>query len=233
MRNLLVGELLVDTGGDVRQHPAGGDDLDRIGAHGDLPADRLAALIDAVAHAEPGLDAGADVAAESVHLAVPAGRRQDRAHAQHPGTPNLALGDRFAQGEDDVGLLRAHIAHGGEAGFQSEARAVGAVQADFGVGILDRSHAIARAELHRQVHMAVDQAGQDAAVLQVDEARAFRRVDEALGDSGDLAARDANALRPLRRLARLGQQRARVDHRLVHSEDLPASRTRPSGNQVF
>ena len=212
---LVGGELLVDPGADVGEHPAGRRELDRVGALRHLQPHRPPAAVDAVADADVGLHAGADILAKAVGLAVPAGRRQDRADRQDARAGDLALGHRLAQRVDDLRLAGAQVAHGGEAGFQRQPGPMRAVEPDLGIGILDEAQPLAGAELHGQVYVAVDQARQHEAVLQVDQRRARRRIDEAGRHRGDPAIGDADALLRRRRLAGLGEQPARMDDDLA------------------
>jgi hypothetical protein len=71
---LRVRELLPEAGARVRQHAAGGRDLDQVGAHPNLLAHRAAAVVGARADARRAQHAG-DVLREAVHVRMTAMRR--------------------------------------------------------------------------------------------------------------------------------------------------------------
>ena len=102
----------------VRKHAAGGANLDQVGAVLDGLADLVLHAFDAVGHA-----VGGDVIFEGqqVVVAVPAGDAERRAAHQHARAGNIAGVDGIAQGDVAV-ALGTDVAHGGEAGLESETR---------------------------------------------------------------------------------------------------------------
>ena len=103
---------------------------------------------------------------------------------------HLAGGDRIAQRERDaVGV--AEIAHGGEAGGQRLARVDGGFVGLVGDALVTPSSCPSTPALSEvQVHVAVDQAGQDVAVAQVDDGGVRRRAVEGAGIDVAVAHRD-------------------------------------------
>ncbi len=106
--------------------------------------------------------------------------RDRRAGGDDPRAGHVAQGGGLAQREDRV-VVAAQVGHGGEAGHQG---ALGVARADqrlLGRGLGHLLQARVRALLAGDVDVAVDQAGQDEAGLQVDDLAAGLG-DVAVGD---------------------------------------------------
>ena len=124
-----ITELLVQTGGGVGQDPAGGRDLDDVGAGADLGADRAHTVFRSRTDAF-GRQQVQDVGAEAVGVAVAAVNRHGRARCNDARPRHVARLHRLAQGEDRF-VVGPEIGDGGEARHQGAARIAGA---DHGLG---------------------------------------------------------------------------------------------------
>ena len=210
--HLVVHHLLIEPSGDIAEHPAGGGELDHVGAGADLLAGRAAAIVGAVAGiaglhdqaCKPAIGAVAAVAMSTRHRDHPRCRKDIRAG-------ELTGVDRVAQGQDEP-RIATEIAHRGETGEQGLA------------GVEDRGERLILIVAARcleprlepvveagEMDVAVNQAGQHGRVAQVHDARAGE-IDEGVADLGDGPAADDDSDVAARRLARFGNQRASVDY---------------------
>ena len=149
---------------------ARGHDLDQVGAVLVVLAHRLPGIgrriDDAVLRAGVALQVPAEAIAR---IGVPAGRADRLARAEDARARHHAAVDRVAQGDRGIFAV-AEIAHGGEAGLERAPGVDGA-----GDGVVGRVHAelvaVGRlAELHGQVGVAIDQAGQAGHAGMIDDA---------------------------------------------------------------
>ena len=53
------------------------------------------------------------------------------------------------------------------------------IESDPGIGIFDRTQSVSLVELHRQVHVAIDEPRKDEFLAKIDKLTARRRIDEA------------------------------------------------------
>ena len=198
----LVRELLAQTRRRVRQHAAGGRDLDDVGPGPHLGTHRPHAIVDARAHAL-GRQQVHDVLAVAVDVAVTAMDGHRRAGRDDARSRNVAAADGVAQGKDRL-VRPAQIGHGGEAGHQGAAGVARTDHRLFGIGLGDLFQPPVRVLLAGQVNMAVDQARQHERVAQIDDP-AF--ADKAVANFNDLVPSDHEsfiALHNARR--RIGQK---------------------------
>ena len=112
-------------------------------------------------------------------------KRQRRGDSHRPGHP---------QCENNLGVTGADVAHGSETGGQRGCRVVSRIESDLGIGIFDRGQSVSSVELHRQVHVAIDEARKDEFLAKIDKLTARRGIDEAARHRLDLLAFDQNAL---------------------------------------
>ena len=103
------------------------------------------------------------------------------------------FGDAVAQGEDGV-CVSAEISDGGEAGFERFHGVASAVDRLVGAGLDELVEACAGPLLAGDVDVAVDQAREDEAVLEVDEFCARRDARIAVRDRDDAAVADEDGL---------------------------------------
>ena len=205
---LLFGELLLETGRRVRQHAAGGRDLDEVGAFLDLLAHGAPAIIGAVADGRTG-EGGHDAGRIAVDVAVTAGDGNRRTGCAQARAGHGAARNGIAQAEDGI-IRAADILHGREAGFQRLQRKGRAVEGDVHIRILEFLDPAFRPVLAGDVDMAVDQARQDVSFLEVDDGILLRRG-EARRDGNDAAVFDEDRLVGEIALARHREHMARLD----------------------
>ena len=129
-----------------------------------------------------------------------------RGPVSHP----LAMASRKAKGDAVIGA--AKIAHGGEAGVERLARVPGRFVGLAGgavghVGELAFNAGAVRGEMD----VAIDEPGQNEAVLQIDDRRAGGSLGEAVLNRDDLSFCDQDAGIASRLLARTVEERAGVD----------------------
>jgi hypothetical protein len=145
-----------------RQHGAGGHDLDQVGALGELPAGRR----------HDGIGPVAEVVHAGVVVGAAGGDRQQLAGQVEARGRELAGRGRLAHGHLGV-VPAAHVAHRGEAGQQSALGRLGGLQGDQGILAPSRFVDVRAPGRHGQVHMAIDQPGQQPAAGQVDHPHAL------------------------------------------------------------
>ncbi len=173
--DLVEGELLGAGRVAVAEHPAGGADLDHLGAVLVQLADHLAALVGAVDHRIPPL---LHRGREEGRVAVAAGRADGVGGGDDPRAHHIAGVDRLPEAHV-VEVLGAHVAHRGEARLQGR---LGVRRSD------DRPEAVGELQpvvaaverRGRQVDVHVDQAGQQRHARQVHPLGAGREVRGAL-----------------------------------------------------
>ena len=209
--------------GFVLEHPGGqtgagidppsGGKLDHVRPAPDLAAHRAAAIVRAVAQvfrANQAVDMVRHANAP-VHVAAAGGNRFariDNARGQHPAAPR-----RFLQ-RQHLAVAVTQVAHRGKARAQGlHPVPIGFVGVERqAVGDKGGDAVVARA-VGREVRVAVDQAGQDRAGLQVDGLRAGRGGGIAILHRDDLAFVHHDGRRPARRLTRHRDYPARMDIR--------------------
>ena len=131
----------------------------------------------------------------AVGLAMTAGGRENGADAKNSRSRDLPLGNGCPQCENNIGITGgADVAHGSETGGQRGCRVVSRIESDLGIGIFDRGQSVSSVELHRQVHVAIDEARKDEFLAKIDKLTARRGIDEAARHRLDLLAFDQNAL---------------------------------------
>ncbi|MNI02755.1 hypothetical protein D3C73_556420 [compost metagenome] len=182
---LVLGELLIQAGGGVRQDAARGGDLDDVGARAHLGPHRAAAVLGSRADALVRQDVQ-DVVAIAVGVAVAAVDRDRRPRRDDARPRHVAAPHRVAQGEDGL-IGPAEVGHGGEAGVE---RAPGVAGPDHGLVGVGHRHPVqtaVRALLAAEMDVAVDQSGQNEGVAQIDD---LALPDETVADFRDLVPSD-------------------------------------------
>jgi hypothetical protein len=188
---LVVEHLLAEPGTDAAVDAAGRGEFDHVGAAPDLKPDGAAAIVGTVAGVARSLEIGAQfvpIAERSVHMPRATRNRITRIDDARP--LNLPRKDRVAQRQRRPVAI-AQIAHRGEA------RAQGLHAVYLGIeGLCCRAERhfleLARqtASIAGQVDVAVDQAGQDIFVLEIDQHRAGIGRPEAVENRNHLAIFD-------------------------------------------
>ena len=210
---LVIEHLAADPGADDAVDPARCGDLDDVDATADLQSHGLAAAFGPVTEVG-GRDGGADVVIEAqpaIHMA--AAGRDGVACVDDARSVDPAPGRGLPQGQGHA-IAVAEIPDGGEACHQGLAgvhlRLIGMVGGGFGDR---RQHALDPGPVAVQMDMAVDQAWQDEAVLQIDDsgARIGGGLDIAVPHRLDLAGPQDEAGGRARRLTRPVQQPAGMD----------------------
>ena len=147
------------------EHARRREHLDQIGAVFDLEANQLTNFVNAVG--EAGEAAEFQIRREAVRVAVSAGRADGQRGDLHSRAYDVAAIDGVAQRHVDE-FSRAHVAHGGESGFERAAR----------VDVRDDGHVnraftedvfVIIARLRSHVSVAIDQARQHCLVFQVND----------------------------------------------------------------
>ena len=138
-------------------------------------------------------------------VAVAAGDAQRRARGCDARAGEVAVVDGVAQA--DVGVaVGADVAHGGKAGFQRQARVLGAAQGARGTEIAPDG--IARVfRVAGQVGVRIDQPWQQGLVAQVDDVGAGRNGQLAAGGGDALAADEHDGVVDQRPAAHVQQMR--------------------------
>ncbi|MNY14894.1 hypothetical protein D3C86_1480830 [compost metagenome] len=169
---LVLEHLGAEPRADAAVDPAGGGDLDQVDAATDLQPHGLAAAVHAVADVVVGHVLAQVVVEAQAAVHVARGGR-DAVPGVEDARSGQAVGRRLlTQGQGDAAAV-AQIANGGEAGHQRLSRIHGgAVGVDRqAVGDPGQEAGLAR-DVGHQMHMAVDQTGQDEAVALIDHGRA-------------------------------------------------------------
>ena len=210
---LVLEHLGAEAGPDAAVDPAGGGDLDHAGAAADLYAHGLATALRAVADVvvRNGL---AEVVAETqppVHM-TRGGR--DAVPGVDDARSRQAVGGGGVRQRQGHSAVVAEVPHRGEARHQ---RLLGVLRRAIGVRRQVVGHAGQEArltaEVGHQMHMAVDQAGQDEAVALVDDGRAGEGggVHETVANLDDQAVAHHHGRGAPRGLARTIQQPPGLD----------------------
>jgi hypothetical protein len=203
--------LLVETAGDVAQHPAGGGELDDVGARRNLPPHRPSAIVRPVAGIVrvPHPDFR-QVAVEPVDVAMAAGDGNAPSRRDDGGSGELPRLDDVAQGRDHARLV-AEVPDGRESGQQ---RLPGVDQGSEGfvliVALRRLQPGLEPVVQAAQVDVHVDEARHHRAVAKVDRSGPGH-LDIAVPYFHDPAAADDDARLPPGRLTRHRYQDARVD----------------------
>src|SRR5262249_9564059 len=169
------------------EHARRRDHLDQISAVFDLEANQLANLADAVG--EAGETAEFQIRREAVGVAVSAGRAHGECGDLHSRAYDVAAVDGVAQRHVNE-FARAHVAHGGESGFERAARVDmrddGHVNRAFAEDVF-----VIIARLKGHVRVAINQAGRHCLVFQVNDFD-FGGNRHVRAYGGDLLAFDQN-----------------------------------------
>ncbi len=210
---LILEHLGTQTGADAAVDPTGGGDLDHPGTAADLYAHRLAATLRAVADIVVGHGLTQVVVEPQPPVHMARGGRDAVAGIDDARSGQAVCGSGVRQRQGHPALV-AEVPHRGEAGHQ---RLLGVFRRAIGMGrqvLRDAGQeAGLTAEVGHQMHMAVDQAGQDEPVALVDHGRAGKGggVHEAVADLDDQPVAHHHGRGPARHLARPVQQTAGVD----------------------
>ncbi len=216
-------------------------ELDDIGAQLVVEPDRFAALDGSVAGAvaQPGL--GIPGLVDRLAVAMAAGDRQDGARHQDVRADDPPPVDRVADREHRL-VIRADVAHGREPGPQRPPGVDHRVHGELGPGVrvavAPFDPVTAECHLIPQVHMRVDQAGQDEAIGEIDDIdRASRGAGEPGGrqepghDPFDAVIVDHDRHVLLWWLARHRQQRARMYQHVVLCLGRPGGQRRQGNDR--
>jgi hypothetical protein len=152
-------------------------------------------LVDGVRHPEPKLSRDLEVRG---HRDVAASTRDgdERSGALHPGPDDVPRVDGVAESNVDEGPERTDIAHGGEPGHHGIARVAHARERFLRARPHEESGVLPLLQLPNEVRVAVDQAGYDRVLRQVDDLGAVR-IPPLVGTNGlDPLADDLDDLRP-------------------------------------
>ena len=163
--------LLAEAGADAAVDAAGRGELDHVGPARDLQADRAAAIFSAVAGIAGGIEIFAQlvaVAQRAIHVARGGGDRG--AGIEDTRTGDLSVIDGVPKGEYGA-VAVSQIAHRGEAGIQRLHAVLPGIEGLRGGRESDVFQLRGDAPgIGCQVNMGIDQAGQDVAVLEVEDA---------------------------------------------------------------
>ena len=146
-------------------------------------------------------------------IAVTGSRGDAGAGVDDARSGDRARGDRVAQRQRHAAIV-AEVAHRREAGVERLARVGERLVGEVGVAVRQRFHqAFLAGVVAFEMHVAVDQAGQDVALAQIDDGRAGKAVGrgEAVADRFDPAVADDHGRSAARLLTGAIQQAAGVD----------------------
>ena len=165
--HLLKAHLLAVDGGAQAHNAAGGHILDHIAAVLDVVAHRLDQLIRAVADGGGGVHLVVQIGAVVV-IGVAAGGGDGTAGGHQAGTPVLAAVDGVPHRL--IGkAVAADDAQRREACHQVDVGVLQGLEGPVGDGLIGLGHRRIGLTVHRKVHVAVDQAGGDELVAEVDD----------------------------------------------------------------
>jgi hypothetical protein len=228
--HLGIGEMLAEPARLLRQHAAGGSDLDEVGTGPrSFPHPRRALL-------GPGAGIAAGQCfehfrAEAADVAVAADDRDSGAGRDDPGTVDQPLAGRPAEREADE-LRRADVANRGEARLGRDARILDADDRRPLIGI-DRFPPEGFARLAGQMHMRVDQAWKDGLGREVHHTRPCRRGAMAWRYGADLPVDDGDGGRPERRFRGIGDEAAGADQNGLGSHRSSGQRHAQGKSEFF
>ncbi len=154
----------------VREDGAAGENFDVVGAVVRELADALADFPRAVGLAVAEIPGKSDVGREAGHGAGAAGDGDVGSGDEHARADDVAFCDGVAQSDVGERAIDADVAHGGEAGFEEDARVGNGLERHFCGGVFELVDRIDVALLRAvgEVGVAVDEAGEDGGVGEVD-----------------------------------------------------------------
>ena len=196
--DLVFAELRRARRGPPRQHRAGGDDLDEVGAPVEDLADHAPDLVGGVRHPEPELSRDLDVGRHRRDVAATARDGHVGAGALHPGPDDRSFVDGLAEGHVHERPECPDVTHGGEPGHHRVARVANARECLLRARPHEQRGVLAPFEFPHQVRVAVDEARHDSVLRQVDHPSAVRisalvrshRLDAVADDLDDLSAEE-------------------------------------------
>ena len=154
----------------VGEDGAAGEEFDVVGAVVGELANFLADFPRAVGLAVAEIPGESDVGSEAGHGAGAAGDGDVGSGDEHARADDVAFGDGVAESDVVERAVDADVAHGGEAGVESHARVGDGLEGHFGGGVHELVARIDVAGVRAvgEVGVAVDEAGEDGGVGEVD-----------------------------------------------------------------